>query len=80
MDLSRSEPIDVTVYRAGRPIATVTCNRRRPDVAAAGYSSDICGFNLELREPVGYPEELAVCFADSPVQLTATGAARKSQT
>jgi hypothetical protein len=79
MDLSRSEPMKVTVYKSGRPIATVTCDRQRPDVAAAGYPSDICGFNLQLDAPVDDPEELLVCFADTPVQLTATGAARKSR-
>jgi hypothetical protein len=79
MDLARSEPIHVTVYQSGYPIGRATCDRQRPDVAAAGYPTDICGFNLQLDYAAGDLEQLTVCFADAPVQLTATGAARKGR-
>jgi hypothetical protein len=79
MDLARPEPVHVTVYQNGRPIGTATCDRKRADVAAAGYPSEICGFNFPLNSSADDPGELAVCFADSPVQLTATGAARTTK-
>ncbi len=79
MDLARSAPINVTLYSGDRAIASMTCDRARPDVAAAGYPSATCGFNFAVNAPVNDPDQLAVCFGDTPVRLTPTGAARKSR-
>ncbi len=78
-DMARPEPVSVTLYDGDRALASATCDRPRADVAAAGYPAAACGFRFDLNGPNNDPDRLAVCFGDTPVRLTATGAARYSR-
>lgn len=69
MDLSRKEPIRVTLRHRDQVVTSTLCAIPRPHLAAAGFPDVPCGFRFNLDPPVERPEEFTVCFEDTPFRL-----------
>jgi len=70
MDLSRGEPIYVSIYRDGTIIGAPKCSRMRSDVQADGAPRSNVGFQFDLGRPARRDEIYVVCFEGSPIQLS----------
>ena len=72
-DLSRFEPIYVTLRRGGAAIATARCDLYREDLAQAGLGTGNLAFRCELDAPLREARDLAVCFEDTKIELWPSG-------
>lgn len=68
-DLSRFEPIDVTIWHAGTIAGVARCDLLREDLARAGLGTSYLGFRCRLKEPIRDREGLVVCFEDTNIEL-----------
>jgi hypothetical protein len=68
-DLSRNEPIAVSIQRAGKIVGRAICDGYRGDLARAGYPMANLGFEITLEQMVGNQCDYAICFEDTSIRL-----------
>ena len=68
-DLSRDEPIEVSVQRAGEVVQRARCVLRRDDLALKGYPRGYLGFKMELGQLTGNPRDYAICFEETRIRV-----------
>lgn len=68
-DLSRFEPIHVTIRYGGSVVGTARCDQYREDLARAGLGTGHLAFRCRLAEPIRDRSDVSVCFEDSKIEL-----------
>ena len=67
-DLSKCQPIDVTIWRLGKKIAKINCDIPRQELKDE-FGHGPQGFFLRLDQLMEDPETFAVTFEDTPLCL-----------
>jgi Sulfotransferase family len=72
VDLSRSDPIEVTAWHSGQRLLSTRCDIVREDLLVAGFPFGRIGFRMELPLPILDKGSFCVCFDETPICLPAS--------
>src|SRR5262249_46914336 len=68
-NLAQEQPIEVTVWRAGKGLISAPCNVHRKDLRQAGFHSGCLGFAIRLDQPILNRGDYDVCFEQTSILI-----------